>query len=43
MPAARCTRVFINDTAFEEHALQLEEDEAAEEVDLRLHDDDGRW
>ena len=40
MPAVRFTRVFVNDTPFEEHALQLEEDEPAEEVDLRLHDDD---
>ena len=40
MPAARCTRVFINDTLFEEEALQLEEGEPAEESDLRLHDDD---
>ena len=36
MPAARRTRVFINDTLFEE-ALQLEDDEPAEELYLRLH------
>ena len=40
MPAARCTRVYINDTLFEEEALQPEDDEPAEELDLRLHDDD---